>query len=264
MITNKINLIPTGTKRRSGIKNLGIKFLVAHDTGNPNTTAGQNVNYYINSANEASASAHVFVDDKEIIWCIPENEKAWHVWYSTTIDNKRFNADSNDSAIGVELCYFPQDIAKTRLAYENYTDLLASLCDKYKLDPLVHIPGHNDLDPARKTDPMNAFRVIGKTMIQFRTDVRAKLKSGIPSPIKPKLITLQFGQTGVAVGLVQDILNKNGYLVSPFTGGVYNEAMAQAILLFQIRNKVATEAEISKLRGEVTGPKTIAALTLIQ
>ena len=49
----------------------GVKFVVAHDTGNPNSTAGQNVAYYEQSRNELSASAHLFVDDREIIECIP-------------------------------------------------------------------------------------------------------------------------------------------------------------------------------------------------
>ncbi|MDR4139193.1 N-acetylmuramoyl-L-alanine amidase, partial [Bacillus cereus] len=37
------------TKRRSGIKMPGVKFMVAHDTGNPTSTAQNNVTYYENS-----------------------------------------------------------------------------------------------------------------------------------------------------------------------------------------------------------------------
>ena len=46
--------LPIGTRRRSGIAIDGVKFIVAHDTGNDKSTALNNVNYYINSANDIS------------------------------------------------------------------------------------------------------------------------------------------------------------------------------------------------------------------
>ncbi len=49
----------------------GVRFIVAHDTGNPGSTAANNVSYYERSRNDQSASAHIFVDDKEILECIP-------------------------------------------------------------------------------------------------------------------------------------------------------------------------------------------------
>ena len=71
-------ILPIGT-RRSGqpltSKNL---YLRAHDTGNPETTAQTNVNYYKNTYMidwSIVASAHIFVDDKECIVCIPVTEK---------------------------------------------------------------------------------------------------------------------------------------------------------------------------------------------
>ena len=53
-----------------------------HDTGNPNSTAQHNVDYYKNTYMQdwdSTASAHFFVDDKECIICVPLDEKAWHV-----------------------------------------------------------------------------------------------------------------------------------------------------------------------------------------
>ena len=52
------------------------------------------------------ASAHIFVDDKECIVCIPVTEKAWHVLYNTPTDNQWYNVDANDVAFGVEGSYF--------------------------------------------------------------------------------------------------------------------------------------------------------------
>jgi len=256
MITK--DYITSGTKRRSGIKNLGVKFLVAHDTGNPNSTARQNVNYYKNSANEASASAHTFIDDIDTIECVPLNEKAWHVWYSVTTDNTKYGYDANDCAIGIELCYFPQDKARTQKAYDNYVNYLADLCKTYNLNPLTHISGHFQLDPARKTDPMNAFKVIGKTYDVFLSDV-AKLTAG--QNITP-ITTAKLGDTGQNIDRIQEILTKKNYVLSTFTKGLYDANMASSVLYFQLDNEVADIKELSKLRGELIGNKTIKQLNI--
>jgi len=169
--TVKKDYLPTKTKRRSGIKNLGVKFVVVHDTGNPNSTAQGNVNYYKNSANTQEASAHVFIDDKDIIICVPLDEKAWHVLYNVPTDNKMFGADANDKAIGVELCYFPNDKAKSLEAYKKYVWFNAWLAYTYKLNPKTSFVGHHILDPARKTDPANALKFIGKTYQNLLDDI---------------------------------------------------------------------------------------------
>ncbi len=100
--------LTTPSKRRCGLQmSPTVKFIVAHDTGNPKSTARANRNYYENSRDEQSASAHIFVDDKEIIECIPalvKPEKAWHVLYGVLTDNQLFGFNPNDAAIGVEYC----------------------------------------------------------------------------------------------------------------------------------------------------------------
>jgi len=99
------------SKRRSGIPiSPGVKFIVAHDTGNPNSTADGNVRYYERTRDEISASAHLFVDDREIIECIPAiegspQEKARDVLYDIFADDQFFGYNTNDAALGVEYCY---------------------------------------------------------------------------------------------------------------------------------------------------------------
>lgn len=179
-ITQK--LIPVPTLRRSGQKILGVSFLVSHDTGNDGSNASQNVNYYINSAQSQEASAHYFVDDKQIICCVPETEKAWQVRYSEIADNLLFGKDANDWAIGIELCYHSENVLVDNLkSYKNYVDLHAYLCLKYKLDPLKAIAGHYKLDPTRRTDPMNAFKYIKKTWELFIADVIDAMRPAISS-----------------------------------------------------------------------------------
>lgn len=171
------DLITKGTKRRSGLTLKKVVFIVAHDTGNDGSTAKNNVDYYKRTANEMSASAHIFVDDIECVTCIPTTEKAWHVMYEKPKDNQLYGIDANDGAIGVELCYFTKDIERSKKAYQNYVQVIAELCFKHNIQVASNIVGHYTLDPQRKTDPLNAFKYIGITWTQFIQDVRkVKLK----------------------------------------------------------------------------------------
>lgn len=154
-----------------------VGFIVSHDTGNDGSTAMGNVGYYERSCNEVEASAHVFVDDKDIIECIPvtfhKPEKAWHVLYNRTEDNVRFGDDANDIAIGVELCYSDKKGSiDNSEAYKRYVWYHAYLCYKFELDPRAEIVGHNELDPDRKADPFkNALMVMGISKERFIDDV---------------------------------------------------------------------------------------------
>ena len=159
----KYDWLPIGT-RRSGQKLTSGKpiFAVAHDTGNPNTTAQDNVNYYKNSYNidwSLVASAHIFVDDKECIVCIPVTEKAWHVLYNTPIDNNWYNADANDAAFGVEGSYF-DDKARSKKSLDNMARVMAYLCNYWKIDYKTEVPGHQDIQ-SDKVDPGNLLQAAG-------------------------------------------------------------------------------------------------------
>jgi len=166
--------IPTPSKRRSGIPLPIVKFLVAHDTGNPGSTAADNVNFYINTRNAVpTASAHLFVDDNQILECVPAltgpPEKAWHVLYKKPKDNELFGANANDAAIGVEYCYGGSIDANK--AYAKYVWLLAKLCFVFGLDPAEAITGHHILDPERKTDPVTGLIRSRRSYGQLLKDV---------------------------------------------------------------------------------------------
>lgn len=159
----KYDWLPIGT-RRSGQKLTSGKpiFAVAHDTGNPNTTAQDNVNYYKNSYNidwSLVASAHIFVDDKECIVCIPVTEKAWHVLYNTPIDNNWYNADANDAAFGIEGSYF-DDKARSKKSLDNMARVMAYLCNYWDIDYKTEVPGHQDIQ-SDKIDPGNLLQAAG-------------------------------------------------------------------------------------------------------
>ena len=176
--TFRHDYIPVKTERRSGSSLIGPQFIVAHDTGNNNSTAKNNVDYYKNSANSVSASAHIFVDNKESVLTIPLNEKAWHVRYNVTTDNRLFGYNANDAAIGIELCYFSGDYSRSLKAYQNYVKVIANLCTTYELDPSTKIVGHEELDPTRRTDPTNALKRIKKSKETLIRDVKKVMGTG--------------------------------------------------------------------------------------
>ena len=179
------NFLPLVSKgRRQGIKAKKIKFIVLHDVGNDGknksgTTAAANINYYKNSKNEL-ASAHAFIDDAHIYECIPATlgtpEKAWHVLYNKTVDNRMYGADANDAAIGVELCYFPNNKDRSTKAYKKFVWYCAYLAFYFGLDPSTCFVGHETLDPGRKTDPSNGLRWINKTTKQCIQDIQKEYR----------------------------------------------------------------------------------------
>jgi len=186
----KPQYLPTGTRRRGGQPiSPSVKFIVAHDTGNSGSTALANVSYYSNSANEMSASAHLFVDDKEIIECVPaltaRPEKAWHVLYDLSGDNQRFGFDANDAAVGVEYCFGPNINADA--AYARYVWLLAYLCYRFQLNPLNAITGHYILDPGRKTDPVSGLAQSQRTFAQLVADVKREYDDCLITNTNPML-----------------------------------------------------------------------------
>lgn len=159
----RYELLPVGTRRSGQKLTSGTPaFAVAHDTGNPNTTAQDNINYYKNSYNidwALVASAHIFVDDKEAIICIPVTEKAWHVIYNATTDNDWYGADANDVAFGVEGSYFT-DKARSKKSLDNLARVMAYLCNYWKIDYKTEMPGHQDIQ-AGKVDPGNLLEHAG-------------------------------------------------------------------------------------------------------
>lgn len=134
-----------------------------------------------------SASAHIFVDDRQIIECIPfltgPAEKAYHVVYNVTTDNVMFGADANDAAGGVELCHGGS--INLNESYKRYVWVMAYACYRYGLNPASDIVGHYTLDPGRRSDPMGPLRQLGKTFADFVRDVETEYRASvIPEPQK--------------------------------------------------------------------------------
>ena len=223
-------LLPPHSKRRSGILIPKVIFLVAHDTGNQGSTAAQNVSFYSRTAGEESASAHFFVDDVEILECIPvlsgPPEKAWHVRYDQAEDNKIFGEDANDGAIGIELCYGPKIDATE--AYLRYVWLFSQLCTKFNLDPYHHITGHFLLDPARRTDPINALSKSGRSFDGLLNDVATAM--GIAAPqLTQTILTPPQAQITETTLRIRNMPNTKGLILRTLPKGTSLKANISCI-----------------------------------
>lgn len=239
-------LLTKGSRRRSGLAmSPGVKFLVAHDTGNPGSTASGNVNWYQRTRDQQSASAHIFVDDRQILECVPAlesnpPEKAWHVLYSVPSDDQLFGYDANDAAIGVEYCYGGR--IDEDESYRKYVWVLAYACHRFGLNPATRIVGHFFLDPRRKTDPVTGLAHSRRTYEQLLRDVvreydeckggtpasppagpspiqqsgeatatvRLNIRKGAPNTRAPIHQTVQRGTVLAYVGIVEDGEPVNG------------------------------------------------------
>ncbi|WP_353421918.1 peptidoglycan recognition protein family protein [Staphylococcus delphini] len=180
----KIGTRRTGQRLDSGHP----KFLVFHDTGNRNSTAQQNVNYYNNTYNQpwaTTASAHVFVDDKECINCVPLEEKAWHVLYDAPTDNLWYGDDANDIAVGVEACYF-SDKERSRKSFDNACEIAAFICKEYGINPRNQMPGHYQIQ-ADKIDPKSVLEACGYSKdMSVVCKYVLKYLDGVAKESKPK------------------------------------------------------------------------------
>jgi N-acetylmuramoyl-L-alanine amidase len=235
--------IRTGNSR-SGQKLSSVKFIVSHDTGNPGSSAYANRNYF--DRQQPSASAHTFIDDQYILEIIPLNEKAWHVQYNKTTDNRLFGADSNDAAIGVELCHGGK--INFQEAYKRYVWYHAYLCDRFNLDPMRHIVAHSRLDPERRSDPQSALQPRGISWNDFLEDVQSVFNQdfngnsgGSPSE-EPAVkgvstrLPLREGDSGQFVREIQQELIKAGFPLPRFgADGQFGAETEEAVMRFQKR-----------------------------
>lgn len=189
----KTDFLKAGTGRRPGTLIPGGKprFIVLHDTGNPNSTAANNIGYYSRSLS-MKAGAQVFIDDKEIIECIPvrsKPEKARHVMYNR--DRKTLGLGAaNDYAIGLEMCFFPGNKSRSEEAYQRTVWYAAYIAKLYNMNINNCLVGHEHLDPRRKVDSSTGLRATGRTYNQMVADIKAIYhtndgKGGASTPSTP-------------------------------------------------------------------------------
>ena len=127
----------------SSRKGTPIKYIVIHDTGNTSKGADANAHFTLHNRENRGASAHYFVDDKQILRIIKDEDKSWHCG-----DGKGRYGITNENSIGVEMCINADgDVNKT---YDNTLFLVNYLMRKYSI-PINKVVRH--YDASRKTCP---------------------------------------------------------------------------------------------------------------
>jgi AmpD protein len=105
---------------------------------------------YFASIRALRVSAHFLVRrDGELVQFVPCSKRAWHAGVSSFQGRER----CNDFSIGVELEGSDDDPFEA-VQYEVLAGLARTLRTRY---PIVHLAGHSDIAPGRKTDPGPCF-----------------------------------------------------------------------------------------------------------
>lgn len=107
-----------------------IEWIVIHDTANHGVGANAYNHYKYFSRGDRKASAHYFVDDKEIVQIIDDSKSAWHCGDNQG-HGRAINGCKNASSIGIELC-INQD-GNYQKAKENMIELVKMLMKKYNI-----------------------------------------------------------------------------------------------------------------------------------
>lgn len=123
-----------------------VRAIVLHWVANPGTTARQNRDFWESrkNGNSGYGSAHLIVDDREIVEAVPLDEMAYHVGADTYT---KFAEDwlgpyPNNCTIGVEMCHPDWTGEPTLEVWQRTVRLVADLLLANTLRP-HHITTHN-------------------------------------------------------------------------------------------------------------------------
>ncbi len=106
--------------------NSGRKYIVIHYTGNNTDTAAGNANYF--SSVNRQASAHYFVEEKDVYEVVSPDDTAWAVGVNYG-SNNLFSICKNKNSISVEMCSTGGKIADA--TFKNAVELTKILMARY-------------------------------------------------------------------------------------------------------------------------------------
>ena len=187
----------TGNRRYQAAQTFTPQGVVLHSIGTPQPKASVLWNYWQN--NGSQYVVHYMVDDTQILHCMPDNYKCWHV-----------GSPGNSKWIGIEMgepsqikytsgaTFTVSDLAAARAyaeaAYRNAVWLIAQLCKKYGWDPYTAVETHYDVTRQRLSntdhvDPEHLWNGLGMgySILTLRRDVAAAMgqSAAAPTPEQP-------------------------------------------------------------------------------
>ncbi len=118
-----------------------------HYTSNKGDTAKNNTDYF--AREKVGASAHFFVDEKEIWESVPESAIAWHCGAKTY----RHSECRNSNSIGVEICMNDKKGKVRQGSINNAAKLVCELMQRYHVPP-ERVLRHHDVTGKYCPGPM--------------------------------------------------------------------------------------------------------------
>lgn len=135
-------------------RNTPIQYIVIHYTANNGDTAEGNAKYF-HSINR-KASAHYFVDEKEIYQVVKDCDTAWHCGGGLQGKNGHayFGICKNSNSIGIEMCSdkINGQYVITEQTQVNTIELVKVLMKKYNI-PISNIIRHFDVTGKNCPEP---------------------------------------------------------------------------------------------------------------
>lgn len=128
-----------------GRKGGTIEGIIIHDTGNKSDSAKNNAIYF--KKVYRGASAHYFVDDREIIQVVEDVNTAWHCGASNYSNLK------NHNTIGIEMCRIDNKVTQATL--NNTIKLVKCLIEKYNIN-VSNVQRHKDVAPTNCPQALNS------------------------------------------------------------------------------------------------------------
>lgn len=127
---------------------VAIKYIVIHYTGNDGDTAENNGKYFqrdLKAEKLNVASAHYFVDDKEIIRSVPDNHIAYSV-EGTNYGGRLHGIANNANTLNIELCDTVKNgtIAPTKKTIDNALELVRAKIKEHNI-PQENVIRHYDI-----------------------------------------------------------------------------------------------------------------------
>ena len=162
----KISSYPASKENYGGTRSLSnIKYIVLHYTANDGDTAMSNAKYF--ASGSRGASAHYFVDSKNIVQSVKDNFVAWAVGgnkyndVAKTGGGKFYGKCTNSNSLSIEICDDIKNnaIYPTEATINNVVELVRTLMKKYNIN-ISNVIRHFDV--TGKKCPMYCVEIVRK------------------------------------------------------------------------------------------------------
>ena len=248
--------ICTGNSRYRANQRLTPRGVVLHSIGTPQPNAQVLRDYW--QRNGSPYLVHYMVDDRQVLHCMPDDRKCWHV-----------GGPGNDKWLGIEMGepsqirytsgarFTVSDLAAaqryTEAAYKNAVQLIARLCKRYGWDPQSTVWTHYEITKQRMSntdhvDPQHLWDGLGMgyDLAKLRRDVKAAM-GGSSAPVSGHPV-LRRGSSGEAVVRMQQLLIRAGYNFSPWgADGIFGDYTDSIVRAFQSKSGMSADGICGRL-----------------